>query len=54
MIGIITVPSWWLVGILSLAQGIILMIMAQANLLSHAYLGYILFGTFYHIMATVA
>lgn len=54
LIGIITVPNWWLVGILSLGQGIVLVIMAQENLLSHAYAGYIIFGTFYHIMATVA
>lgn len=50
----ITVPSWWLVSILSLAQGVLLSNMAQENLLSHAYIGYILFGTFYHVMATVA
>ncbi|VVC32109.1 Reduced folate carrier,Major facilitator superfamily domain [Cinara cedri] len=54
LIGIITVPSWWLVGILTLCQGVILMVMAQEHLLSHAYLGYILFGTFYHIMTTIA
>jgi len=54
LIGIVTVPSWWLVGILTLGQGFILLIMAQETLLSHAYIGYIIFGTFYHIMATVA
>jgi len=54
LIGILTVPSWWLVGVLSFSQGIILFIMAQEHLLSHAYVGYIMFGTFYHIMATVA
>lgn len=54
LVGIITIPSWWLVGILSLGQGILLLIMAQDTLLSHAYVGYIMFGTFYHIMATAA
>lgn len=54
LISLVTIPSWWLVGILSLSQGYILLIMAQEHLLSHAYVGYILFGTFYHIMATVA
>lgn len=54
LVGIITVPNWWLVGILSLGQGIVLVIMGQERLLSHAYIGYIIFGTFYHIMATVA
>lgn len=54
LIGIITVSSWWLVGILTLGQGILLLILAHESLLSHAYVGYIIFGTFYHIMATVA
>lgn len=54
LIGIITIPSWWLVGILTLGQGVVLLDMAQENLLSHAYVGYVIFGTFYHIMATVA
>jgi len=54
LVGIITIPNWWLVGILTLGQGVILLIMAQDKLLSHAYVGYIMFGTFYHIMATVA
>jgi len=54
LVGIITVPSWWLVGILTLGQGVLLLKMAQDTLLSHAYAGYIIFGTFYHIMATVA
>ncbi|VVC37391.1 Reduced folate carrier,Major facilitator superfamily domain [Cinara cedri] len=53
-VGIIRIPSWWLVGILTLCQGLILMVMAQEHLLSYAYLGYILFGTFYHIMITIA
>lgn len=53
-IGIVTLPNWWLVGILSLGQGFVLLIMAQEHLLSHAYIGYIIFGTFYHVMATVA
>lgn len=53
-ISVVTIPNWWLVGVLTLGQGVILLIMAQENLLSHAYIGYILYGTFYHIMATVA
>lgn len=54
LVGIITIPSWWLVGTLTLGQGILLLIMAQDTLLSHAYVGYVMFGTFYHIMATAA
>ncbi|XP_026805125.1 LOW QUALITY PROTEIN: thiamine transporter 1-like [Rhopalosiphum maidis] len=54
LVGIITIPSWWLVGTLTFSQGLLLFIMAQEKLLSHAYIGYIMFGTFYHIMATAA
>ncbi|XP_027851234.2 thiamine transporter 1-like [Aphis gossypii] len=54
LIGIITIPSWWLIGTLTFSQGLLLLIMAQEKLLSHAYVGYIMFGTFYHIMATAA
>ncbi|KAF0763928.1 Uncharacterized protein FWK35_00010399 [Aphis craccivora] len=36
LIGIITIPSWWLVGILTSSQGLVLLIMAQEKLLSHA------------------
>lgn len=54
LIGVISLPNWWLVGMLSLGQGIVQFIMAKEHLLSHAYAGYIIFGTFYHVLATVA
>ncbi|XP_050422759.1 thiamine transporter 2-like [Adelges cooleyi] len=54
LVGIIAVPGWWLIGVLTFSQAILLFKMAQDHLLSHAYVGYIIFGTFYHVMSTVA